>query len=432
MDVNIGLLGAGVVGSAVARVLLEGGEDLGRKIGGAVRLKKVLVREAGKARTTQIPRDVLTTEISEVLNDPDIHIVVELMGGEEPAAGYIEKLLDAGKHVVTANKEVIAKRGRELSAKARSTERQLSFEASVGAGIPIIGPLSRDLLANDIRSIRAIVNGTTNYIVTRMAMDRMGFEDALREAQHLGFAESDPTNDIAGIDAAYKLAILASLAFHTKVVPEDVFREGISSLEAQDFRYSQELGFAIKLLAIAHKENGSLQLRVHPALVPQHHILANIDGAFNAIEVEGDLIGRVLFHGMGAGSESTASAVIGDVIEIARRLNLNIKPLPMEENSRSIAISPMSELASRYYFRLNVADRAGVLARIAKVLGDRDISIASVIQKDADLSTQTADLVVTTHPSREDAVQESIRSMGELDVVRKVSNMVRIEDWPSR
>ena len=432
MDVNIGLLGAGVVGSAVARVLLEGGEELGRKIGGPIRLKKVLVREAGKARSTHIPQDVLTTEFSELLSDPDIQIVVELIGGEEPAAGYIENLLDAGKHVVTANKEVIAKRGTELSARARSTERQLSFEASVGAGIPIISPLSRDLLANDIRSIRAIVNGTTNYIVTRMAMDHMGFGEALREAQHLGFAESDPTNDIAGIDAAYKLAILASLAFHTKVVPADVFREGISSLEAQDFRYSQELGFAIKLLAIAHKENGSLQLRVHPALVPQDHILASIDGAFNAIEVEGDLMGRVLFHGMGAGSESTASAVIGDVIEIARRLNLNIKPVPMQENSRSIAIAPMSELVSRYYFRLNVADRAGVLARIAKVLGDRDISIASVIQKDADLSTQTADLVVTTHPSREDAVQESIRSMGELDVVRKVSNMVRIEDWPSR
>ena len=432
MEINIGLLGAGVVGSAVASVLLEGKEDLGRKIGGAVRLKKILVRESERQRSFQAPPGVLVTDFREVLNDPDIQIVVELMGGEEPAARYIERLLVAGKHVVTANKEVIAKHGPELSARARSTERQLSFEASVGAGIPIISPLSRDLLANDIRSIRAIVNGTTNYIVTRMAMDHMAFDDALLEAQHLGFAEADPTNDIAGTDAAYKLAILASLAFHTKVVPEDVFREGISSLEAQDFRYSQELGFAIKLLAIAHKENGSLQLRVHPALVPQDHILASIDGAFNAIEVEGDLMGRVLFHGMGAGSESTASAVIGDVIEIARRLNLDIKPLPMEENSRSIAIAPMSELVSRYYFRLNVADRAGVLASIAKVLGDRDISIASVIQKDADLPTQTADLVVTTHPSREDAVQESIRCMGELDVVRKVSNMVRIEDWPSR
>jgi len=432
MDINIGLLGAGVVGSAVARVLLEGREELGRKIGGAVRLKRVLVREPGRPRSFQAPTGLLVTDFDEVLDDPDIQIVVELMGGEEPATGYIERLLDAGKHVVTANKEVIAKHGPELSAKAKSAERQLSFEASVGAGTPIISPLSRDLLANDIRSIRAIVNGTTNYVVTRMAMDHMGFEDALLEAQHLGFAEADPTNDIAGTDAAYKLAILASLAFHTKVVPGDIFREGISSLEAQDFRYSQELGFAIKLLAIAHKENGSLQLRVHPALVPQDHILASIDGAFNAIEVEGDLMGRVLFHGMGAGSESTASAVIGDVIEIARRLNLDIKPLPMEENSRSIAIAPMSELVSRYYFRLNVADRAGVLASIAKVLGDRDISIASVIQKDVDLSTQTADLVVTTHPSREDSVQESIRCMGELDVVRKVSNMVRIEDWPSR
>ncbi len=421
-----------MVGSSVARVLLEGRETLEDKIGSSVLLKKVLVRETGKARSFQIPPDVLVTDFSEVLNDPDISIVVELMGGEQPAANYIDKLLGAGKHVVTANKEVIAKHGPKLLAKARSSERQLSFEASVGAGIPIISPLSRDLLANDIRSIRAIVNGTTNYIVTRMARDHIAFEDALLEAQHRGFAESDPTNDIAGNDAAYKLAILASLAFHSKVLPEDVFKEGISNLEAQDFRYSQELGFAIKLLAIAHKENGRLQLRVHPALVPQEHILASIDGAFNAIEVEGDLMGRVLFHGMGAGSESTASAVIGDVIEIARRLNLNIRPLPMGENSRSIAIMPMSELVSRYYFRLNVADRAGVLASIAKVLGDRDISIASVIQKDADPSDQTADLVVTTHPSREDAVQESIRCMGELDVVRNVSNMIRIEDWTSR
>ncbi len=428
VEISIGLLGLGVVGSSVAKALLDENESRVQKVGGRIRLKKILVRDPAKVRPTPIPQDIVTTEFSQILDDPEINIVVELMGGEQPATDYIRKALAAGKHLVTANKEVMAKHGPELLGASRSNDCYLSFEASVGAGIPIIAPLSRDLLANDICSIRAIVNGTTNYIVTRMAKDHTGFDEALREAQERGFAEADPTNDIQGNDASYKLAILASLAFHTKVLPEDIFREGISGLEAQDFRYSHELGYAIKLLAIARRENDSLQLRVHPSLVPQEHILASVDGAFNAIEVEGNLMGRVLFHGMGAGSEPTASAVIGDVIEVARRVNLGIRPLPIAETVRSLSIAPMSDLTSRYYFRLSVADRSGVLARIAKVLGDRDISIASVIQKDSDPRAQTADLVVTTHPAKEDAVQESLQCMVDLDVVKKVGSMVRMEE----
>ena len=429
MEIGIGLLGVGVVGSGVAQALLDEGSTLGQKAGCRVSLKKVLVRDPAKVRSFYVPQKIVTTDIHHILDDPDIHIVVELMGGEQPATDYHGQVLAAGKHLVTANKEVMAKHGAELLANAGSNGCYLSFEASVGAGIPIIGPLTRDMLANDICSIHAIINGTTNYILTRMARDHMGFNDALSEAQQRGYAEADPSSDVEGNDAAYKLAVLASLAFHTRIRPEDVFREGISGLEAQDFRYSHELGYAIKLLAIARKEGGSLQLRVHPSLVPQDHILASVDGAFNAIEVEGNLMGRVLFHGMGAGREPTTSAVVGDIIEIARRLNLGIGPVPVAISEGRLNIAPMSDLVSRYYLRLNVADRAGVLARIAQILGDKDISIAAVIQKDSDPDTQTADLVVTTHPAREDAVQESLHQMVAQNMVRKVGNMVRMEEW---
>ncbi len=423
-------MGLGVVGGGVALALLDPPSSLARKLNCPLSLKKVLIRDAARRRTLSVPPGLVTTDASEILADPEINLVVEVIGGEEPAVHYIKEALTRGKHVVTANKEVMAKHGTELIRLAASKGVHLLFEASVGGGIPIVGPLTQDLLANDIRSIHAIINGTTNYILTRMDRDRIDFADALKEAQEKGYAEADPANDIDGTDAAYKLAILATLAFHFRIDADDVYREGISRLRSRDFRYAHELGYAIKLLAIAGREGETIWVRVHPCLIPEDHMLAKVDGVYNAVEVEGDPMGRVLFHGLGAGREPTTSAVMGDVVEIARKLGCGSRPGSPPRLSCSLSIGTMAGLESRFYLRLNVADRAGVLAQIGAVLGEHNISIASVIQKDTDPMTQSAEIVVTTHPAREDAMQRSLKHMEGLDVVRQVDNLVRIEEWP--
>ena len=446
-ELNVGLMGLGVVGCGVASELLDRGDSISRKIGRPVNLKKVLVRDPEKPRHLELPRGRLTTNPEDILADPDIEIVVEVMGGTQPAAGYMKQALAAGKQVVTANKEVMAKHGPELLSLARQNGVNLLFEASVGGGIPIVGCLMSELVANDLCSIRSIINGTTNYILTRMAYDHTDFNQALSEAQERGYAEADPTNDVEGIDAVYKLAILASLAFRRRLVPDDVYRQGISRLEPQDFRYAQELGYAIKSLAIATNDNGqdgSIQARVYPALVPLDHMLAKVDGVYNAVEVEGSLCGKVLFHGMGAGSEPTTSAVVGDLIEASRglaiRSGLPTPEFPVTEPERSLGaaagegatgaqgIRAIDDLVCKYYLRLSVADQPGVLAQIARILGDGHISIASVLQKDTNQAEQTAEIVITTHPAREASVQDSLGLMAGLDVVREVKNLLRIEE----
>ena len=435
-QINVGLMGLGVVGSGVAATLLEQAGILSRKAGQSVILRKVLVRDIQKLRYPNFPKHLLTTNPEEILNDPGIRVVVEVMGGTHPAAGYLRDALSAGKHVVTANKEVMAKHGPELLSLAQQHRVNLLFEASVGGGIPVVGCLMNELLANDIRSIRSIINGTTNYILTRMAYHRTSFHQALKEAQDRGYAEANPTNDVEGIDATYKLAILASLAFHRRLVLEDIYCQGISRLEPQDFRYAQELGYAIKSLAIATLQDGALQARVHPALIPLDHMLAKVDGVYNAVEVEGSLCGKVLFHGMGAGRDPTTSAVVGDLIEIARRLIYHPEPptpvlLTYEDGQGAgseLSVKPMDDLVCKYYLRLTVADRPGVLAQIARILGDEEISIASVLQKGTNPTEQTAEIVITTHPAREASVQASLRSMADLNAVRAVNNLLRIEE----
>ena len=443
-EINVGLMGLGVVGSGVAASLLEHSDAISEKIGHPVSLKKVLVRDPGKPRDTKLAPALLTTNPEEILSNPDIHILVELIGGTQPALGYLKQALSSGKQVVTANKEVMAKYGLELLALAQENRAKLLFEASVGGGIPIVGCLMNELAANDVRSIRSIINGTTNYILTQMAYHNAAFDEALKEAQHLGYAEADPTNDVEGFDAAYKLAILASIAFHQPISPEDVYRQGISSLEPQDFRYAHELGYAIKPLAIVTLEDGAVGARVYPALVPFDHMLAKVDGVYNAVEVEGSLCGKVLFHGMGAGREPTTSAVIGDLIDIGRStvshcgLDAGENPNLLDDGSRGYSwygergearpTRSMDNLMCRYYLRLSVADQPGVLALIAQILGDGQISIASVLQKADDQNEQTAEIVIITHPSREASVQKSLRAMEDLTEVRKVNNLLRIED----
>jgi homoserine dehydrogenase len=425
-EIGIVLLGLGVVGSGVAKALLEKADGFAHRAGVGLTLRRVLVRDVSRDRQVKVPEGLVTDDPEAALRE-DADIVVEVMGGEEPAHGYIKRSLVAGRRVVTANKEVMAKHGAKLLALANESGTDILYEASVGGGIPIISPLKRDLSANEITSVRAIINGTTNYILTRMSHDGADFTAALLGAQDLGYAEAQPANDIEGHDAAYKLAILGSLAFHTDLHPDEVYREGITRLTPRDFRYASELGYAIKLLAIARKDNDGLEARVHPVLVPQGELLAKVDGALNAVQVEGDLTGRVLFQGAGAGSLPTTSAIMADVLDAARSIAQEGRPSRWRYTS-DVRVKPMSDLLSRYYIRVEVADRPGVLAGIGGAFGDNGVSIASVIQKETDEEAQTAEIVIMTHAAREAAVLASLRQVEGLDVVRQVGNFMRVED----
>ncbi|MGH2603860.1 MAG: homoserine dehydrogenase, partial [Dehalococcoidia bacterium] len=350
-----------------------------------------------------------------------------VMGGEHPAYEYLKAALASGRYVVTANKEVMAKHGPELLALARRNSVDILYEASVGGGIPLIAPLKRDLLANELTSITAIINGTTNYILTRMAREGIDYAEALAGAQALGYAEPDPRNDVEGIDAAYKLAILADLAFRMDVQPDAVYTEGITRLTARDFRYAAELGYAIKLLALGERIDHQVQLRVHPALVPLEAPLAKVDGVFNAVQLEGDLTGQVLFQGRGAGSMPTTSAVVADLLDAAHALAQEGTGRFGWRQDRAATVRPIDELRTRYYVRLVVQDRAGVLAKITAVLGERhNISIASVIQKEADESAGTAELVIMTHVAEEAAMQQALVEVGAIDTVVEVGTFLRV------
>ncbi len=426
-SIGIGLMGLGVIGGGVAKVLLGKAETLAREAGSRLVLKKVLERDVSKHGTLGIERSRFTTEFRDIVDDPEIEIVIELIGGEHPAFEYIMECLKRGKHVVTANKEVMSKHWTELQMAADRHKVSLRYEASVGGGIPLIAPFQEDLVVNDIRAIYAILNGTTNYILTRMAKEGIDFSVALRKAQELGYAEADPSKDIDGVDAAYKLAILSTIAFSTEIKPEQVYHEGISRLTARDFRYARELGYAIKLLAIAKRTGQYVEVRVHPVFIPEESLLAKVDGVYNAINVEGDLVGNVIFYGQGAGPSATSSAVVSDVVKIAQDLNCGtVSPARLPQHG-GLKVKPMSEVETRYYMRMNVADRAGVLAQISKVLGDHNISISAVIQKESDPATQTAEIVIMTHPSREEAVQVALKEAEALPVVKEISNFVRVE-----
>ena len=426
-EIGVGLLGLGVVGSEVANVLLQRSGRLSEQVGASVTLRKVLVRDANKPRPYPLPAGLLTVNADELFNDPLIDIVIELVGGEQPALDYIRRAILSRKHVVTANKEVIAKNGYKLLSLAAQHGVDLRYEASVGSGIPILSPLQQDLAANEIHAIRAIVNGTTNYILTKMANEGLPYAQALSQAQELGYAETDPTNDVEGIDAVYKLAILASLAFHTPVRPSAIYREGISNLDPKDFTYARELGYAVKLLAIAKKHGDSIEARVHPAFTPLGTQLATVDGVYNAIEIEGDLVGTLVFYGRGAGGRPTSSTVVADVLTIARNIAMEGIIRPRMELNRRIPVAPIADIETRYYFRLSASDQPGVLAQVGRVLGENRISISSVIQKELDPEAQTAQIVILTHPSVERSVQAAVAELGSLPLITKVGALIRVE-----
>ncbi len=425
---GIGLLGLGTVGTGVARVLIAKSEALERRIGRPVQICQVLVRDPTKTRAIRVDAP-LVTDPRRVIEDPFVDIVVEVIGGEEPARTLILQAIEHGKHVVTANKEVMAKHGPTILAAAAASGVSVAYEASVGGGIPLIGPFQLDLAANEITSVVGIVNGTTNYILTQMTENGASFEDALKEAQDLGYAEPDPTNDVEAWDAAYKLAILASLAFGAPVMPEQIWREGITSVSQRDIQYAAELGYRIKLLAIARLAEGQVEARVHPALVHQGSMLASVDGPFNAVQIEGDLIGRALFYGRGAGSEPTASAVIADLIALGTSAGRGF--IQGRAARQAPSLRPMTLLQSRYFLRLLTLDRPGVMAAIATVLGDRGISLASVVQKESVVlgdDLPGAEIVLTTHVASEAAVQEAIAILARMPVIKTVGSLLRVHE----
>jgi len=422
-EINIGLLGMGVVGSGVARVLRDKKESLAEQAGVPLILAKVLEK-----REVEFKPELLTRNAAEILANPGIDIVIEVIGGEHPATEYIEQALANGKHVVTANKEVIAKHGYELFSLAKKHNVELRYEASVGSGIPLISSFQQGLAANEVSAIYAILNGTTNYILTRMAEEKLDFSTALEQAQKLGYAEHDPSNDIEGMDTAYKLVILANLAFHTKLVPQEIYCEGISRLAAEDFRYAEEFGYVIKLLAIAKRYDNTIEARVHPVFLPEDSLLAKVNGVYNAIQAEGDLAGRLIFYGAGAGALPASSAIIADTLSIIKNNRLGLAAIPETQLNPRLTIKPMADIETRYYFRLDVADRPGVLAQISTVLGDNSISISSVIQKERNRAARSAEVVIMTHPANEKAVQKAISGMKPLPVVNEVSSFIRVEE----
>lgn len=414
------------MGGGVAQVIEQKRDFFASVLGRRLEIAGVLMRDTSRARPFVSPALAVSHPVG-LINDPRTDIVIEVLGGEQPAFDYISQALRAGKYVVTANKELMAKHGPELLALAAQHGVDLLYEASVGGGIPIIAPLKRDLLANRIVSLSAIINGTTNYILTAMSREGADFADALRKAQELGYAEANPANDVEGEDARFKLAIIASLAFHTPVHPADIFCEGITRLTAKDFRYAAELGYAIKLLALARNVDAGIQARVHPAFLPINAPLAKVDGVLNAVEVEGDLTGKVIFQGPGAGSFPTTSAIIADVLDAAQSIIGGRRQVETRPET-GVRILPMSDLVTRYYIRLTVADSPGVLAQIAARLGEAQISISSVLQKETHLDAQTAELVIMTHEAKESAMQEALTAVENLAAVQSIGNFVRVEE----
>jgi len=425
-SLNVGLIGLGTVGSQVAERMLTWQAQLARRAGIELCLRRVLVRDVNKPRAVAVPAELLTADAEELLDDPTIHIVVEVAGGDEPMHSYLEKAIRSGKHVVTANKVVMARHGPELLDLAADRNVDVYFEAAVGGGIPLISTFRTDLQANRIERVSAVINGTTNYVLGRMATAGLALEDAVREAQAAGFAEADPTDDVGGFDATYKLAILGSIAYEIKIRPDDVFREGIEGVQPVDFRYARELGYAIKLIAHTQRHPGRVEARVHPAMVPLDHPLAQVEGANNAVFVEGDLVGQVLLVGQGAGGRPTASAVVGDLIDLARSIRRGVQSRPSFSFDDRIGVIPMGEVRTRAYFRVRVDDRTGVLAALGQVFAEEGVSISSLIQKDAWVEEQTAELVVTTHPAPDASLQKARDRITKLGPVHAVSAFLRV------
>lgn len=417
MTVKIGLVGTGTVGGGCIDIIKNHKDDFKRHYGIDIELVRVCSLEREQAEAHGVG-DLFTEDFHDITNDPDIDIVIELIGGTTIAKTIVMEALLAGKHVVTANKALMATCGEEIMGLADKMEREIAFEASVGGGIPIIDPLKHCLISNEISSVLGIVNGTTNYMLTRMAEDGMSYDDALAEAQAKGFAEADPTADVDGFDAAAKIAILASIAFNSRVVMDQVSTEGIRSIKPTDLAAADEMGYAVKLLAIANRTTDGIDVRVGPTMVPKSHPLAGVNGVYNAIYVVGDAVGQTMFFGEGAGAGPAASAVMGDVLEVARHIQADIKPLVGCTCTDEIPLVPLDKLSTRYYIRFVVVDRSGVLAATAEAFAKYGVSVYSVVQRGTeDTKHNSVDLVYMTHTAQEENIRAAIQDIMELDNV---------------
>ena len=423
-ELRVALLGCGAVGSQVFRLLGEQAGDLAARVGAPLQVAGVAVRDpAGRARAAGVPGELITTDAMGLVTRPDVDIVVEMIGGIEPARSLLLAAMQTGKSVVTANKALLGADGAVMHAAAREHGADLFYEAAVAGAIPLLRPLRESLAGDAVRRVLGIVNGTTNYILDKMDSSGAEFADALKEAQELGYAEADPTADVGGFDAAAKAAILASLAFHTRVTADDVYRQGIAAVTAADIASARALGCVVKLLAICERCDGGISARVHPAMIPREHPLASVREAYNAVFVEAESAGRLMFYGAGAGGGPTASAVLGDLVVVARNRVAGIRG-PDAPSYAELPVLPMADALTRYHVALDVADRPGVLAPVAEAFARHDVSIKAVRQEGRGAE---AYLVIVTHTARESALAATVADLSAMEAVRAVDSVMRVE-----
>ena len=422
-QLKIGLLGLGQVGSGVYSILESKRSSLAQKSGTQFTIDRIGIRHTGKKRIVTPSRRRLTTRVRDIVRDPNLDVIVEVIGGIHPAKELILASLQTGKDVITANKALLAEHGRELFRAAKKSGRNLFFEASVGGGIPIIKAIREGLIANRIKSIYAIINGTCNYILTKMSEEKLDFKDALKLAQQKGYAEADPKLDIEGIDSAHKLTILASLVFGGWVNFEEIYVRGISSIRSEDISFANEFGYTIKLLAIAKKTEGGIEAHVQPTLLLKSHMLSNVGGSYNAVLMQGDEVGDILFYGRGAGGRPTGSAVVSDLVDLATMSEQNGLFTP---NLEPLKVKNISSILSRYYLRFHVVDRPGVLSRISHVLGKHQISISDVIQKERRIGS-VVPLILLTHDTQEHSIRKAVQAIDRLPILKDKTQVLRIE-----
>ena len=430
--INVGIVGFGTVGTGTAKILIENSLLIEERVGIPIVVKKIADHDIEKEREINVDPAILTKDANEILNDPEIDIVVELIGGYGYAKEFILKAIDKGKHVVTANKALLAVHGDEIFRAAYRKGVDIGFEASVGGGIPIIRALKEGLVANRIESIYGIVNGTTNYILTKMTAEGKKFGDVLKKAQEKGYAEADPTFDVEGVDAAHKLAVLISLAYGVRIRFEDIYTEGISKITPLDIDFAREFGYRIKLLAITKDDKGKIEARVHPTMLKESAMLANVDGVFNAIYVTGDAVGSTMFYGRGAGMMPTGSAVVSDIADIARNIikksHQRVPPLGCSEGCiKDAKVKDISETVNHYYIRFSAMDKPGVLSKISGILGENNISISSMIQKGRQVGGSVP-IVMMTHEAKEKDVRKALDEIDRLPVVHEKTVFIRIEE----
>ncbi len=429
-SINVGLIGFGTVGTGTARIIMENAETIRRRLGKPVLLKTIADLDIERNRGISLNETALTTDVKRVVADPDIDIVVELIGGYKPAKEFILEAIKNKKHVVTANKALLAVHGEEIYAAAEQAGVTVGFEAAVAGGIPILAAVRNGLAANNLQSIHGIVNGTCNYILTLMTNEGRKFDEVLKEAQAKGYAEADPTFDIEGVDSAHKLAILTMLAFGTPVKFNEIYTEGISKITPLDIDFARDLGYKIKLLAITKMVDGEIEARVHPTMLPESYPIASVDGVFNALSVVGDAVGSTMFYGRGAGDMPTGSAVVSDIIEIGRDIIAGLKdrsPVAAFRDRRSLAIRKMDDITSCYYLRFSALDKPGVLSRITGVLGKNNISISSMIQKGRKVD-EAVPVVMMTHDAVERDVRRALDEINRMDCVAGATTVIRVEE----